>query len=70
MTSEFFVKVYVIMMLILQISNLLYVDQPIGTGFSYSSDLRDIRHNEEAISNDLFDFLQVCFVLFFFYNFC
>ena len=66
MTLEFFVKVYVIMMLILQISNLLYVDQPIGTGFSYSSDLRDIRHNEEAISNDLFDFLQVCFVLFFF----
>ena len=69
MTLEFFVKVYVIVMLILQISNLLYVDQPIGTGFSYSSDLRDIRHNEEAISNDLFDFLQVCFVLFFF-NFC
>ena len=66
MTLEFFVKVYVIVMLILQISNLLYVDQPIGTGFSYSSDLRDIRHNEEAISNDLFDFLQVCFVLFFF----
>ena len=67
MTLEFFVKVYVIVMLILQISNLLYVDQPIGTGFSYSSDLRDIRHNEEAISNDLFDFLQVCFVLFFFF---
>ncbi|KAJ9684715.1 hypothetical protein PVL29_016940 [Vitis rotundifolia] len=44
-----------------KISNLLYVDQPIGTGFSYSSDLRDIRHNEEAISNDLFDFLQAFF---------
>ena len=70
MTLEFFVKVYVIVMLILQISNLLYVDQPIGTGFSYSSDLRDIRHNEEAISNDLFDFLQVCFVLFFYFYFC
>ncbi|KAK9282657.1 hypothetical protein L1049_010877 [Liquidambar formosana] len=39
-------------------SNLLYVDQPIGTGFSYSSDRRDIRHNEEGVSNDLYDFLQ------------
>ena len=40
-------------------SNLLYVDQPTGTGFSYSSDLRDIRHNEEGVSNDLYDFIQV-----------
>ncbi|EEF32785.1 serine carboxypeptidase-like [Ricinus communis] len=43
-------------------SNLLYVDQPIGTGFSYSSDRRDIRHNEEGVSNDLYDFLQAFFV--------
>ncbi|XP_065870576.1 serine carboxypeptidase-like [Euphorbia lathyris] len=42
-------------------SNLLYVDQPIGTGFSYSSDPRDIRHNEEGVSNDLYDFLQAFF---------
>ncbi|KDP30482.1 hypothetical protein JCGZ_16161 [Jatropha curcas] len=42
-------------------SNLLYVDQPIGTGFSYSSDRRDIRHNEEGVSNDLYDFLQAFF---------
>ena len=35
------------------------MDQPIGTGFSYSSDRRDIRHNEDEISNDLYDFLQV-----------
>ncbi|KAL7163596.1 hypothetical protein ACSBR2_039667 [Camellia fascicularis] len=42
-------------------SNLLYVDQPIGTGFSYSSDKRDIRHNEEGVSNDLYDFLQAFF---------
>lgn len=40
-------------------SNLLYVDQPTGTGFSYSTDLRDIRHNEKGVSNDLYDFLQV-----------
>lgn len=46
-------------LVILQISNLLYVDQPIGTGFSYSTDKRDIRHDEEGVSNDLYDFLQV-----------
>lgn len=45
----------------LQVSNLLYVDQPVGTGFSYSSDRRDIRHNEKGVSDDLYDFLQVCF---------
>ncbi|WCJ19282.1 Serine carboxypeptidase-like [Euphorbia peplus] len=44
-----------------QASNLLYVDQPIGTGFSYSSDSRDIRHNEAGVSNDLYDFLQAFF---------
>ncbi|XP_020233548.1 serine carboxypeptidase-like [Cajanus cajan] len=42
-------------------SNLLYVDQPTGTGFSYSTDLRDIRHDEEGVSNDLYDFLQAFF---------
>ncbi|KAF6140298.1 hypothetical protein GIB67_000346, partial [Kingdonia uniflora] len=42
-------------------SNLLYVDQPTGTGFSYSSDRRDIRHYEDGVSNDLYDFLQSFF---------
>ncbi|XP_026440123.1 serine carboxypeptidase-like isoform X2 [Papaver somniferum] len=42
-------------------SNLLYVDQPTGTGFSYSSDERDLRQNEEGVSNDLYDFLQAFF---------
>ncbi|OWM70229.1 serine carboxypeptidase-like [Punica granatum] len=42
-------------------SNLLYVDQPVGTGFSYTSDRRDIRHNEDGVSNDLYDFLQAFF---------
>lgn len=45
-----------------KVSNLLYVDQPTGTGFSYSSDKRDIRHNEDGVSNDLYDFLQAFFV--------
>lgn len=44
-----------------KISNLLYVDQPTGTGFSFSSDKRDIRHDEKGISNDLYDFLQAFF---------
>lgn len=42
-------------------SNLLYVDQPMGTGYSYTSDESDIRHDEEGVSNDLFDFLQAFF---------
>ncbi|KAL3530509.1 hypothetical protein ACH5RR_009831 [Cinchona calisaya] len=44
-----------------KISNLLYVDQPTGTGFSYSSSKDDIRHDEIGISNDLYDFLQAFF---------
>lgn len=44
-----------------KVSNLLFVDQPIGTGFSYSSDDRDIRHNEKGVSDDLYDFLQAFF---------
>lgn len=42
-------------------SNIIFVDQPIGTGFSYSSDESDIRHNEEEVSNDLYDFIQAFF---------
>ncbi|KAF2300642.1 hypothetical protein GH714_014882 [Hevea brasiliensis] len=38
--------------------NLIYVDQPIGTGFSYTTDANDIRHDENGVSNDLYDFLQ------------
>ncbi|KAK4408474.1 Serine carboxypeptidase 3 [Sesamum angolense] len=44
-----------------KVSNLIYVDQPTGTGFSYSSDDDDIRHNEKGVSNDLYDFLQAFF---------
>ncbi|KAL3718185.1 hypothetical protein ACJRO7_003338 [Eucalyptus globulus] len=42
-------------------SNLIYVDQPTGTGFSYSTDERDTRHDEQGVSNDLYDFLQAFF---------
>ncbi|XP_028756914.1 serine carboxypeptidase-like [Neltuma alba] len=44
-----------------KVSNIIYVDQPIGTGFSHASNESDIPHNEEAVSNDLFDFLQAFF---------
>nr|XP_004240167.1 serine carboxypeptidase-like [Solanum lycopersicum] len=44
-----------------KVSNLIYIDQPTGTGFSYTSDNRDIRHNETDISNDLYDFIQAFF---------
>ncbi|XP_027345769.1 serine carboxypeptidase-like isoform X3 [Abrus precatorius] len=42
-------------------SNILFIDQPTGTGFSYSSDDADIRHDEVGVSNDLYDFLQEFF---------
>ncbi|KAK4607545.1 hypothetical protein RGQ29_001408 [Quercus rubra] len=42
-------------------SNLLFVDQPVGTGFSYSADEHDIRHDEGGVSDDLYDFLQAFF---------
>ncbi|KAG8655178.1 hypothetical protein MANES_04G014300v8 [Manihot esculenta] len=42
-------------------SNLIYVDQPTGTGFSYTTDNKDIRHDENGVSNDLYDFLQAFF---------
>ncbi|EAZ03855.1 hypothetical protein OsI_25989 [Oryza sativa Indica Group] len=44
-----------------QESNLIYVDQPTGTGFSYSSNPRDTRHDEAGVSNDLYAFLQAFF---------
>ncbi|KAJ4725025.1 Carboxypeptidase [Melia azedarach] len=44
-----------------KVSNLLFVDQPTGTGFSYTSNENDIRHDEEGVSNDLYDFLQAFF---------
>ncbi|XP_038717255.1 serine carboxypeptidase-like [Tripterygium wilfordii] len=39
-------------------SNIIYVDQPIGTGFSYTTNDDDIRYHTIGVSNDLYDFLQ------------
>nr|GLL33953.1 serine carboxypeptidase-like [Ipomoea trifida] len=44
-----------------KVSNLIYVDQPTGTGFSYSSSMKDIRYDENGVSNDLYAFLQEFF---------
>ncbi|KAJ6765499.1 SERINE CARBOXYPEPTIDASE-LIKE 48-RELATED [Salix purpurea] len=42
-------------------SNIIFVDQPTGTGFSYTTAETDIRHDENGVSNDLYDFLQAFF---------
>eukprot|EP00246_Nothoceros_aenigmaticus_P011021 TRINITY_DN2826_c0_g1_i1.p1 TRINITY_DN2826_c0_g1~~TRINITY_DN2826_c0_g1_i1.p1 ORF type:complete len:520 (+),score=92.07 TRINITY_DN2826_c0_g1_i1:211-1770(+) len=44
-----------------KVSSILFVDQPIGTGFSYSTDKRDIRHDEQGVSEDMYDFFQAFF---------
>ncbi|PNW88611.1 hypothetical protein CHLRE_01g037000v5 [Chlamydomonas reinhardtii] len=38
--------------------HLLYLDQPVGTGFSYSTDPHDKAHNERDVSRDVLDFLR------------
>lgn len=42
------------------VSNIIFVDQPVGTGFSYT-DASDLRHDEQGVSNDLYNFLQAFF---------
>ncbi|KAL2507495.1 Serine carboxypeptidase-like 48 [Forsythia ovata] len=44
-----------------KVSNLIYVDQPTGTGFSYTSDSDDIRANSQGAAVDFYDFLQAFF---------
>ncbi|XP_038707188.1 serine carboxypeptidase-like 49, partial [Tripterygium wilfordii] len=46
------------------ISNIIYVDQPIGTGLSYTSNNNNIRHDQIGISNDLYNFLREFFKLY------
>ncbi|KAK4492705.1 hypothetical protein RD792_003525 [Penstemon davidsonii] len=45
----------------MQVSNLIYVDQPIGTGFSYTSSKQDLRKSTDAASVDFYDFLLAFF---------
>lgn len=44
-----------------KVSSIIFVDQPVGTGFSYSTDIRDIRHDEEGVGEDMYDFFQAFF---------
>jgi len=39
-------------------ANLLYVDQPVGTGFSYADYTRDYVTDEDEVAQDLYVFLQ------------
>lgn len=39
------------------VSNLVYVDQPINTGFSYSDDPADEVHDESVVAEDMLQFL-------------
>jgi len=39
-------------------NTMIFVDQPINTGFSYSSDDRDRVYDEDKVADDMMDFLQ------------
>ncbi|GFP96057.1 serine carboxypeptidase-like 48 [Phtheirospermum japonicum] len=41
-----------------QESNIIFIDQPTGTGFSYSTDDDDIRNTSEEAAVDFYDFIQ------------
>lgn len=44
-----------------QEASIIYIDLPVGTGFSYSTNSGDIRHDAEGVSEDIFDFFQAFF---------
>ena len=39
-------------------ANLMFVDQPVGTGFSHSRNPLDFVRNEAQVAQQLYDFLQ------------
>ncbi|GFQ06365.1 serine carboxypeptidase-like 47 [Phtheirospermum japonicum] len=41
-----------------QVASILFVDQPIGTGFSYSTSETDIPTTSEKVAVDFYNFLQ------------
>lgn len=40
---------------------MIFVDQPINTGFSYSDDDNDRCYDEACVSNDMLDFMQALY---------
>ncbi|XP_038687599.1 serine carboxypeptidase-like [Tripterygium wilfordii] len=44
-----------------KMSNILFVDQPMGTGYSHISNDNDLRHDLNRVINDLYIFLQEFF---------
>ena len=45
-------------------NHMLYVDNPIGTGFSYTMDSRGLRTNSRQIAGDLYELLRQFYTLF------
>jgi carboxypeptidase C (cathepsin A) len=41
------------------IANVLWIDQPVGTGFSWADNLSDFAKEEEQVATDLYQFLQI-----------
>jgi carboxypeptidase C (cathepsin A) len=41
------------------IANVIWLDQPVGTGFSYSDSLSDYTTTEEQVAIDLYQFMQI-----------
>ena len=39
-------------------ANVMYVDQPLGTGFSFISQFQSLRFSEDAIGDDFYMFLH------------
>jgi cathepsin A (carboxypeptidase C) len=39
-------------------ANVLYVDQPLGTGFSQTASIKDMRYNEDQVAQDFQTFLE------------
>jgi carboxypeptidase C (cathepsin A) len=44
-------------------ANLLYIDQPVGTGFSYADTPLDYALSEKTVANDMYTFMQDFFTL-------
>jgi len=43
------------------VANVIFVDQPVGTGWSYADHPDDYTHNEQQVAEDMYEFLQTFF---------